>query len=207
MSRCRFAFGFAAIVSSCGFLQSPASADGARQSLELPECGGAEAQKEIREKLANYEIYRSNLGELGSLLLEGAWLKAHGGITNHDGDSITAAGVATDLDKTVEDYAVEIGWYGRPILRDALLHNSEEFRREYACWSARKRKHELRRPDDWIYWGLVEAVRIDLTIGYGTLVDDPVGDLNAKTDTGTRYNATIRWEIPLSGGAGWNPFD
>lgn len=135
--------------------------------------------------------------------VEGFKIKGRSGWTNHDGNRDVADGTRSDLDRTVFDYGIDFGYYGRKVVRDIVLRQSEEHRVGYAVWKAGKENSR----DNILYWGLIDAIKLDLRMGYGTTIDDTPGDNNSRTDTKGVYTAKLSWEIPLDRFSGKNPFD
>jgi hypothetical protein len=167
--------------------------DGARTSVQR-----AKALDLMRE----YRKYRAK--ERGSLLTENLWFKGRGGWANADGDRNNANGVQMDLDGTEFDAGLDLGYYKRPLLRDILMRASDRPLGGYASWVASKRP---RTPDKLLYWGLVDAIKVDFYGGYGRVVKDPHGSDNSGTDSKGTFNAKLLWEIPLHNFVEKNPFD
>jgi hypothetical protein len=162
---------------------------------------------DIEKTVAEYNCYREALGYWA--VFEDMQLRARAGVTNNDGDNDLASGVTKDLDSTTTDLGLEVGYYGRPILRDIVLRNSDGALRNYVVWKSnrRKRLNEDWQKEDWINLMLIDAVKLDLTVGYGRVIEDPQGEDNGETKTKGTYTARLRWELPLDFYAPKNPFD
>lgn len=161
-------------------------------------------QKHDRE----YEEYREAMGWWGGLLLEGASVKVHGGVTNYDGDVEDQSGVQRDLDRTVLDAGFSVGFRGRRFARDILLRTSEDHRRRYWEWSEEKKKQGVWGREDFVQWAIMDALKLDISLGYGTTLADPQGEDNSTTQARGLYSAKVTWQVPLGNFRGpKNPFD
>ncbi len=164
----------------------------------------ARARLKAKELLGDWNEYDSGgkLDKAVRFVREGAKLQARAALTNNDGDQTSASGARIDLDKTIFDGGFDIGYFKRPIARDIWLRVSPERREKYARWKKGSGKRDW---ENFANWAVIDAIKLDLNGGWGTVINDPQGDDNSTTDKRGVYRVGLSWEIPLSESN--NPFD
>jgi hypothetical protein len=125
---------------------------------------------------------------VGARQLRSFKLAADVAFTNNGG---TRSGPLIAVPAGIDDQFVgngKLGWYGKPILRDLYLLAPGTTLDRLAAYRARR---------DLVKWGLLEAVKVNVNGGYGSIIKDPEGGDNFTIDEGFVFTAGIAYELPL----------
>ena len=124
-------------------------------------------------------------GILGSLMI-----KAGAGYTDQSQTTLDPSSSSAASLKLTDDWAfnVQIGYYGRPLLRDIFLLTGDQARLdEYRTWG---------QGDPW-RWAFLEAFKFDANLSYGRQVDPTTTGSAFKTSDKGGYYVGARYEVPL----------
>jgi hypothetical protein len=138
------------------------------------------------EKETNDRRYLSNRPL--SLVAGSSKVALDGAYTNNAG---SRTGPAIDVGVELDDRFVgnaRLGWYDKPILRDAYL---------LGPGASLTRLEEYRSRKDFLKWGLLDAVKLSANCGYGSLVNDPEGDNNFTVDDGFVFDVRLTYAVSL----------
>jgi hypothetical protein len=122
---------------------------------------------------------------LGSLMI-----KAGAGYTDQSQTTLDPSSSSAASLKLTDDWAfnVQIGYSGRPILRDIFLLTGDQARLgEYRNWG----------PGSPIRWAFFEAFKFDAYFSYGRQVDPTTTGSAFKTSDKGGYYVGARYEVPL----------
>ena len=101
------------------------------------------------------------------------------------------------LDHRKEAYGVEVGWFGKPVLRDVsfLFFQKEE--------KIKKHRKEVKKAEREVKGNLdslvFDALKLDLSFGFGrSIVDNLAGQQTLETYNKTFFTVAVHYSIPLS---------
>ncbi len=121
-------------------------------------------------------------------LLGSLKLSANFGKTNTSGFLAEENAVAQLRLRSSESvWAVKLGYFDKPVLRDIFLTGGQEKLDEY-----RKRKKDAFR------WAWLDAVKLNMQFGFGKTIEENAVTDNFKTEEKTIYYIGISYQLPLS---------
>ena len=148
----------------------------------------AKAEKEDRAK-SDEDFLDPNMrlmnGILGSLMI-----KAGAGYTDQNQTTLDPSSSSAVSLKLTADWTfnVQIGYSGKPLLRDIFLQTGEQARLgEYRNWG----------PGSRIRWAFFEAFKFDAYLSYSRQVDPTTTGSAFKTSDKGGYYVGARYEVPL----------
>ena len=115
-------------------------------------------------------------------------LRSRGRRSDEDGDE------SGRLDNRAEAYGVEVGWFGKPVLRDFFFLFWDKDIEEH-----RKAVEKAKRTGEgnWDSLGF-DAVKLDLSFGFGrSIVDNLAGQQTLETYNKTFFTVGVHYSIPL----------
>ena len=98
------------------------------------------------------------------------------------------------LDHRKEAYGVEVGWFGKPVLRDVSFLFFQKKIKEHRDAVEKAKKNGKGNLDSLFF----DAVKLDLSFGYGrSIVDNLAGQQTLATYNKTFFTVAVHYSIPL----------
>lgn len=98
------------------------------------------------------------------------------------------------LDNRAEAYGVEVGWFGKPVLRDFFFLFGNKNIKKHGDAVKEAKKEGKGNLDSLVF----DAVKLDLSFGFGrSIVDNLAGQQTLETYNKTFFTVGVHYSIPL----------
>lgn len=155
---------------------------------ELDKWVEKQIAKEQKAKYAKETQDRNFVKDpIKNFLLGSLKFKSNIGYTDTNGFS-DGSGNATQINFRSNEtvWGVKLGYFGKKIVRDIYLSGDLKRLDKY-----RKKKN------DAVRWALIDAVKLNMSVGYGQSINNPKGAGNYTRDARTNFFVGLSYEVPL----------